>query len=178
MIITLMGDIGSGKGTVAQLLKKELGYESIGVGDTWREIAAEKQFSIHEMNAYILQNPDMDKHMDEQTAKKARNQEHCIVDGRAQWYFLPESIKIYLAVDIQEAAKRIYDAKRSSEKENNSLESTLAHIKKRTQQDNARFKELYNIDIHDKTNYDLLIDTTQKTPEDVTKQILMYLKSL
>jgi thymidylate kinase len=53
------------------------------------------------------------------------------VEGRTQFNFLPESIKIYIDVEINEAAKRIFnDLKANSAKRNEGNLRTLEEVKK------------------------------------------------
>ena len=174
MIITLSGMIASGKGGVREALETKLNYASIGVGDTWR--AKQKELGdIHAINKYILDHPHLDREMDEQTAQKAKGYENCIVDGRAQWYFLPESIKIFLDCTVEKAAERLFHAKRESEHYKD-MDEALQQVQSRKLQDQERFQKLYDINIYDKNNYDLVIDTTNLTVEATVEQILNYLQ--
>lgn len=176
MIITLSGDLGSGKSTVAKQLAKQLGWKRISVGDTWRELAVEKGMSIHEFNNYVIQNPHLDKAMDERLADKARKNQPCIVEGRAQWYFLPESLKLYFKIHIDEAARRVFEQKRASETENTSMEITKYHLQQRARKDKERFEDLYGVDYTKTSHYDFIIHTTYLNADQICEKILEYSK--
>ena len=88
---------------------------------------------------------------------------------------------MYLDVDLKEAARRIFrDIKKDPEKRNegsvNSEEEMLASIKRRVESDKARYRKYYGFDAYDPFMHDILIDTTDKSPEEVVKAILSYLK--
>ena len=48
----------------------------------------------------------------------------------------------------------------------------MKDIKYRYEQENMRYLKTYNVKRDDMSNYDLVIDTTSKSPEEVTKIIL------
>ncbi|MFN4257459.1 MAG: AAA family ATPase, partial [Saprospiraceae bacterium] len=94
-----------------------------------------------------------------------------VVDSRLAWFFLPSSFKIYLQVDIQVAVQRILaDPNRNSEQYKNATEA-IEKILARKQSENARFLKKYGADCANLHNFDLVIDTTPRTPEEVTALI-------
>jgi len=42
----------------------------------------------------------------------------------------------------------------------------------RMTEDSDRYKKFYQVDYLDRSNYDLVVDTTGKTPEAITQEIL------
>ena len=88
------------------------------------------------------------------------------------WYAVPESFKVYLKVDIDVAAKRAFedDLRKGSEKFA-TVEEQKQDMKKRYEIENKRYLELYNVHKEDESNYDLVIDTTNLTPEEVANKI-------
>jgi cytidylate kinase len=49
-------------------------------------------------------------------------------------------------------------------------------MKKREASEKKRYKEYYSLDYTDKKIYDLVIDTTKKTPEQVIEEIIKFVK--
>ncbi|MBK6965075.1 MAG: hypothetical protein IPH20_14335 [Bacteroidales bacterium] len=94
-----------------------------------------------------------------------------IVDSRIAWHWIPNSLKVFLYVDIGEAAARVFNAKRSSEQYTN-IEDASSKLSMRKEMEIKRLKSLYAIDFSDLKNYDLVIDTTQISPEKVCNRIL------
>ena len=76
-------------------------------------------------------------------------------------------------VDLREAARRAYnDSLRKDTEIYNSIEDAMRDIKYRYDQENMRYLKTYNVKRDDMNNYDLVIDTTQKAPEEVANIIL------
>ena len=178
---------GSGKSTAAELLAKKLKAERIYVGGIRRELAREKGMTLQELNQYASQHPETDVDVDKKAAAKAReleqNEAIVIVEGRTQFHFLPESIKIYMKVRPEEGAKRIWkdlQNKAAQEKRNEgnipSFEAMKKRIYEREEEDAARYKKYYGIDHRRESQYDLVIDTTTISPEKVVEKILNFIK--
>lgn len=178
MFITITGDLGSGKSSVGKVLSEKLGYEFFSVGNLMRELADEKGLSIHELSKLAEQSDEIDILLDERQVALGKKYKDLIFDSRLGWHFIPDSVKIFLKVDIDEATRRIFNAKRDSEKENNSLEVTKDNIIKRRSSEKKRYKEYYNLDHTKEENYDLVVDTTNISIEEAAKKILDYLKTL
>lgn len=165
-IITLAGDLASGKGTVSALLSKELNYEIYKNGDYVRKLAKEKGLSITSYNEYLKDHPEIDREIEHSAAKYAENHQNLIVDARLGWYAIPDSFKVYMKVDIDVATKRAFEDK--NRKETESFESFEEHkqdIIRRYKLENERFYELYGVRKDDMSNYDLVVDTSNITPE-------------
>ena len=166
-IITISGNLGSGKSTVSNMLSKNFNYDIVAIGDLVRSIASKKGMTINQFNEYIKDKPEYDRIIDEQIACQGENNTELIFVSRTAWYFIPDSFKVYLYVDEKIGAERILnDNIRLNEKYNNKLEA-LKNIKRRFENSKNRYLENYGIDITKKENYDLYIDTSDKSLEDV-----------
>ena len=100
-----------------------------------------------------------------------------MVDARLGFYAIPHSFKVYLKVDLEEAGKRAYyDALRKDTEKYESIEKAMEDIKYRYEQENYRYLKTYNVRREDMSNYDLVIDTTTKSPEEVKEIILSEYK--
>ena len=89
------------------------------------------------------------------------------------WYAVPESFKVYLKVDINIAAKRVFndETRRDSEKKFETVEEQKQDIEKRYTLENTRYFELYGVRKEDESNYDLVLDTSNLTPNEVADKI-------
>ncbi len=89
------------------------------------------------------------------------------------WYAVPQSFKVYLKVDINVAAKRVFEdeTRRSTEKKFNTIEEQKLDIEKRYELENERYWELYGVRKEDESNYDFVLDTTNLTPNQVADKI-------
>lgn len=186
MIITISGTPGSGKSTAAEMLAKKLKAERIYVGGIRRELAREKGMTLQELNQYAATHPETDVDVDTKAAALARELEKkrkiVIVEGRTQFHFLPDSVKIFMKVNPEEGAKRIWkdlQNKAAQEKRNEgnipSFEVMKKRIYEREEEDAQRYKKYYQIDHRDESQYDLIIDTTYLTPEKTVEKINSFI---
>ncbi|MDO8657079.1 MAG: AAA family ATPase [Nanoarchaeota archaeon] len=187
MIITISGTPGSGKSTIAKILVEKLQAQRIYVGGIRRELAKEKGMTLMELNDYAQTHPEMDVDVDEKAAAQARKlgqgKKVVVVEGRTQYHFLPESIKLFVTVSVDEAARRIWKDLQQQDLQQQRNEGSihsLAEMKKsimeRFENDQQRFKKYYNLDITDTKQYDLVIDTTKITAEQGAQKILSFLE--
>lgn len=171
-IISLAGDLASGKGTVSLLLKEDLGYTIYRNGDYVRALAKEKNMSITEFNIYLESHPQIDIQIEKSAAEYAKNNDNLIIDARLGWYAVPHSFKVYLKVDIDVSAKRAFnDPKRKATESFNTIEEQKQDIIKRYNLENERYFKLYGIRKDDMSNYDLVIDTTNMTAKEASDKI-------
>lgn len=178
MLITIWWKAGSGKGTVSKLLAKELGYEIISVWDMKRKLAADMWINIIEFNK-MWDNPENAKEFDlkyEEYQQSLKLSDNIILDSRLGFYAQPKAFKILLDVDEEIAWERIFKAKRETDK-HTTKKHAIAEVKERNANDEARYKKLYNIDLWDPNNYNLVIDTSERTPEEVLQIILDEFKA-
>ena len=52
------------------------------------------------------------------------------------------------------------------------LDEAIEKLKERRESEKLRYKAFYHVDITDMSNYDCVIDTTDKTPEEVAELII------
>ena len=173
MLITMWWKAWSGKWTVSKLLAKELWYEIISIGDMKRKLAAEMGINIIEFNK-MWDNPEKSAEFDLKYEKYQQNlkiTDNIILDSRLGFYAQPEAFKILLDVDEEEAGKRIFAAQRGTDQFKNE-EEAVQNVKERNQADADRYVRLYDLQVWDYKNYSLVIDTTDRTPEEVVEIIL------
>ena len=172
-IITIAGDLASGKSRVTDILKNELNYEIYRNGEYVRKLAKEKGLDITSFNEYLKDHPEIDQQIEKSASLYSQTHDNLIVDARLGWYSIPESFKVYLKVDIDIAAKRAFEDENRKETEKfATLEEQKQDIIKRYSMENQRFFELYGIHKEDMSNYDLVVDTSNKTIEEIAKYIL------
>ena len=164
---------GSGKGTVSKLLADKLWYEIVSIGDMKRKLAAEMWINIIEFNK-MWDDPKNAKEFDlkyEEYQKSLKLTDNIILDSRLGFYAQPKAFKILLDVDEKVAWERIFKAKRETDK-NTTKKHAIDEVKERNSGDEARYMKLYNVDLWNPNNYNLVIDTSERTPEEVLQIIL------
>ena len=178
MLITMWWKAWSGKGTVSKLLAKELWYEIISIWDMKRKLAAEMWINIIEFNK-MWDDPDKSAEFDlkyEEYQKSLKLTDNIILDSRLGFYAQPKAFKILLDVDEEVAWERIFKAERDTDK-HATKKHAVAEVKERNSSDEARYQKLYNVDLWNPNNYNLVIDTSERTPEEVLQIILNEFKA-
>lgn len=173
MILTITGDLGSGKSTVAKLVADKLKLKYYSTGLIFRKVASDMQVSLKELGELAKKDKRIDKRIDDYQKKLGEKEEDFILEGRLGFYFVPKSIKICLKVDLEESARRIISDNRSDEHFEN-IDEAINAIKVRRSSEKERYKELYNVDIDNLKNYDLVIDTTTIPASEVAKKIIEF----
>jgi len=176
MKITISGLPGSGKTTAAKLLAKKLKLKHYSIGNQMRKIAKKKNINELELSKIAEKQKDIDKKLDD-FQKKLANKDNFVLDSRLGFYFIPDSIKIFLKVDPKEGARRIFNDKRKEENFK-TLKQTLEAVKRRIKSEDIRYRKYYGIkNFRNKKNYDLIIDTTNLKPEEVVDRIIRFIKN-
>jgi cytidylate kinase len=177
MIISLTGKPGSGKSTVAALLSKKLGIPWFSIGDLRGQMAQERGMTLSELNKLGEKEIFTDKEVDDYQSQLGQFGKSFISDGKLAWHFIPHSFKVFLDVDLQEGARRIFQTKRVDESYP-SVEAAEKALAERLASDAKRYKKYYNLDLTDLSHFDLIIDTTEISAEEVTKKILKAVKKM
>jgi len=171
MKITVSGIVGSGKSTISKMLAEQLGCDCFSVGKIMREMAVERGLTLQEFTETAKADKEIDFELDRR--QRALNDEigKFVMDSRLGFYFIPDSFKVFLKVDLPEAARRIYGSAREEEKYSG-VEEALEYLEKRIVSEKVRYKQCYDIDFPCEDKFDLIIDTTNKTPGDIVAEIL------
>ena len=170
-IISITGDLGSGKSTVSAILCKQLNYDYIYTGEILRRMAEKYGMSVTELNKYAETHPEIDEEVDS-TFRSLSDASDLVVDSRLAWFFLPRSFKIYLKTDLRISAQRIIGDRNRKSEHYLSVEEAMSQIAERKKSENKRYKDLYGADCSDLDQYDLVVDTSFLTPGQVAEVIL------
>lgn len=183
MIITISGLPGSGKSTVAKILAKRLNLKRYYIGEMRRKIARKKGITLDELNKIGEKEDWTDKEVDEYQKELGRKEDNFIIEGRTSFFFIPNSIKILLDVDLSVGAQRIYNEikrnpkKREEEGSFKNAQEAEKSLRERVRSDSRRYKKYYGIDFLDKSNYDIVVDTTSLTINQVVEKIMKKIKN-
>ena len=175
--ITIAGDLGSGKSTVANHLISNIDYRIESAGLIFRRLAEQHGMTAKEFNQFIESNPKYDNMVDDTIKEMGAKEENIIFDSRLAWYFVPKSFKIYMYVDVDTATERIFNDKGRVSESYSDMEVAKKEIIERRQSEVLRYKTFYNIDINNYSNYDFIIDTSHATKEEVNDAVLSSFKA-
>jgi cytidylate kinase len=178
-IITLAGNLGSGKSSTAKRLADILNYEHYSTGDFMRAIADEKGISLIELSSLAESDRSIDEELDNKN-KEVGKKENVVIDSRLGFYFIPHSFKVFLKLDPEISAERILKDKQTNPNRQNEAnqdfdtkEGIMRNIKIRQESERKRYQEMYGIsDYTDSSNFDLIIDTSLLPLEGVVDKII------
>lgn len=170
--ISISGELGSGKTSVAHQIAAATGQRVVSGGDIHRAFATSHGISTVELNLLAETDPEIDDKIDGEWLRLAETDEPLIFDSRLAWHFAPQTFSIHLIVDSQVAANRLF-AGRSSPVEKYADEAdAAAGVFARQESEQRRFLEKYGVDTWRLANYDLVVDTSRADVETVTALIL------
>ena len=175
--ITLSGELGSGKSTVANYLISKMPFKIVSAGLLFRQLAAKHGMSAKEFNEFIENDPKYDHYVDDTMAELGRTDEKIIFDSRMAWHFVPSSFKIYLYVDVDTATDRIFnDVGRVSESYSDKATARQEIIDRR-KSELLRYQNFYHCNLDDYNNYDLIVDTSHASRDEVNELVFNSFKA-
>ena len=185
-IISISGNAGSGKSTIAKIITAKLKAQRIYVGGLRRQLALDKSMSLAQLNEYALKHPETDVDIDKAAAEQARSLAQnnlVVIEGRTQFYFLPESTKLFIKANVTESAKRIWKDLQDEKKNKQRNEATVKNIgelKKeivtRKKSELLRYKKYYKLNHYLPKHYDFILDTSDITAEQAIAKTFNFLK--
>jgi len=171
-IITIAGSLGSGKSSTARAVASALGFRHFSSGDLFRKLAAERGESIEAMNISAEAQRDIDLKVDNLLREMYRTDERLVIDSRMAWHWMPLSFKVFLVLDPNTAAERIFnhlrDEGRMSEAAT-SIDEVRKSIDRRFASEQKRYAALYGVNATDPLNFDVVINTKHNDLKTVTE---------
>ena len=169
--IAINGDLGSGKSTVAAILAQRTNSRLISTGTLQRDIAAKRRISTLQANLDAETDESIDKQIDGMLRHEGRTGPPTVFDSRMAWHFVPSALKVHIVVAPDVGAERIQNRVGSAVEQYDSVDSAQAAAEARTASERSRFLRKYQVDISRLRNYDLVIDSSDATQDDVVALI-------
>jgi len=167
MIIAISGPPGSGKTTVAERFAKASGFEFISAGAVFREMAADYGMSLADFSRYAQEHHNVDRELDEQIVSRVRKMREAganvVVEGRLQPWLLPKHgipcRKILVDAPLDVRAERV------AGREGNTVKQAEREVREREKSERTRYSRIYGVDVRDRSVFELVVDSSDKTPE-------------
>ena len=161
MLITVSGPPGAGKSTAAAGLADALGYEHVSGGDIFRELAAERGYSVVEFNQLAEEDDQIDRDLDRRLREIAIERDDLVLESRLSGWLAAEhaDFRIWLDAPLDVRASRIAD------REEKSVQEAREETATRAESEALRYREYYDIEIGDLSIYDLVVNTSRWGPE-------------
>jgi len=182
MIISISGALGSGKSTIGKKLAEALNWPNYYMGGLRRLAAKKRGLTLAEYNKLGETDPETDMEVDRYQTELGQKEDNFVIEGRTSWHFIPNSLKIYLDVNPEIGAKRIFNdlktnSNRNEDRQLNSWEDTLKSNEERLKSDRLRYQKYFGIDVYDQSHYDFCLDTSNLSINEVFEEILKFVKS-
>lgn len=169
--ISMTGELGSGKSTTAKYIISKLGIEFLSTGAFQRDMAAKLGITTLELNHRADTDPSIDEEIDGRTKALEHSGRSFVIDSRLAWRFLPTSFKVFLVCPPAVAAQRVMGQERMSENFS-SQEDAIEQMQTRRDSERLRFLKTYDASQGHFRNYDLAIDTSWASPEEIGNAII------
>lgn len=170
MRISISGLPGSGTSTVADIISQSTGFKIISAGVIFRKAAQDRGLTLAEFGKLAESRPVIDIELDKLMMDEARKVDDIILEGRLAGemcaYHKVEAFKVWIDADIEERARRVV------KRESKPLEQIVKEIRDREECEWKRYMDFYEIDLKDRTVYDLVVDSTTIPADAVAKMIL------
>ena len=157
MLITVSGPPGTGKSTTAAGLAEALGYEHVSGGDIFRSLADERGLTPLEFNRLAEDDPQIDRDLDRRLREIAIERDDVVLESRLAGWLAGDhaDFRFWLDAPLSVRAERIAD--REDKTPERAREETTA----REASEAKRYAEYYDIDIGDRSIYDLTMNTAR-----------------
>lgn len=172
-IITITGIDGAGISTVSRWLAKSLEYRVFSAGGLFRNLAAQQWISIEKLNQKASKNASIDTEIDA-LLRKLGEWEEVVLDARLGYYWIHDSFKVFLTVNPDIAAHRIFDDVLKWDRDQDgatSLDQAILSINNQSETTRQRYLDRYGVDISNTRQFNLIIDTSDLKPSEVIRQI-------
>jgi cytidylate kinase len=160
MLITVSGPAGSGKTTFAEALAESLSYEYVSGGDIFRSMADERGVSLVEFNKLAEEDDQVDRDLDRRLRDIAAERTDLVLESRLAGWMAGEHADLKFWLDAPDSVR--YE--RIADREDKSVDIAREETDERAKSEAKRYREYYNIDIENRSIYDLVINTARWTP--------------
>ena len=118
---------------------------------------------------------DIDLKVDDLLQEMYCTEEKLAIDSRMAWHWMPGSFKVFLVLDPDTAAKRIFKHLRHegrTSEDARSVEEVRNSIERRFASEQKRYAGFYGVNPTDPLNFDIVINTRHNDLKTVTAMLL------
>ena len=170
MRILLSGLSGTGSTTAARRIAADLGLRYVYGGQIFRDLAVERGMSLEELAESLERNQETEREIDRRLIE-AGMADDVLIEGRTIGWIFPEDVpasRIWLICELPERLRRV----QAREHHPRSAENLL----RREASDNRRYRTLYGIEPEDYSPFDLVLDTTRLSVDEVGDHIEAFVR--
>jgi len=170
MRIAISGPPGSGKTTICMVVANRLEYDFVVVGQLFRQMALERGMNLETFGRLAEEDETIDRELDERMLELAKAREDIVIEGRMTGPILKSSKVSVFAVYV--SASEQVRAERIAKREGKDAGFVLREMRTRERSEKKRYIAYYGIDPSDEAIYDLWIDSSELTADQVADLIV------
>lgn len=174
MLITLSGLPGSGTSTVARDVASRLGLDHVDGGTVFRSLASERGMTLAAFAELAEGDDAIDRALDDRLVARAREGDVVLESRLAGWLATRSrlrAVRVWVACDERERARRV------GGRDGHDVDEALAANRRREASERTRYLSYYDIDLGDLSAYDLVLDSTERTPDELVAEIVAAAQS-
>jgi cytidylate kinase len=164
--IAISSHSGCGNTTATHNVGQALGLREVNF--TFRDLARVLQIPFEEIQRASAETKAFDFLTDLQLIR-ASLEPRVVVGSRLSAWLLEADLRVWLNAPLETRAKRIYQREKDK---HSSYEAVLYHTLLRDEENRHRYLQVYGIDINDRSNFDIIINTESLTAEQVSSLIV------
>jgi len=175
LLITISGLAGSGTTTVSRLVAGALHLDRVPGGEVFRQLAAESGMSLAEFGEHAQHHPEIDRELDDRLEARAR-EGSCVIESRLAGWLATRAgllaLRVWIDCDDRVRAARV------AERDGVAPDEAQRDNAERTGLEHARYETVYEIDLDDRSPYDLVLDSSSTPATDLADQIVTRARQL
>lgn len=171
MRILLSGLSGTGSTTAAKRIASDLGLKYVYGGQIFRDRAKERGIPLEELVESLERNPEQERQVDQRLVEIGLREADILIESRTIGWIFPRdvpTVRIWLTCELPERLRRV----QAREHHPRSPERLL----RREASDNKRYRALYGIEPEDFSPFELILDTTNLSVDEVVHDIQVFLE--
>ncbi len=173
--VTVGGLPGTGTSTLCRLLQDRLDVPYTYAGQLFRDEAARRDMELAAFGALCQEDPSVDQALDDQQVALLRESDALILEGRLSGWLAHRNdvpaLKVWITCEDTERMRRITD------RDGGDVEAQKAKTLEREASEADRYQRYYGIDLSDLSPYDLVLDSTAASPEELADRVQAALES-
>jgi CMP/dCMP kinase len=165
MIVTVSGEIGAGKSTVARHLAQALGLRYLSAGEIFREEARRRGLSLVAMSQLAERDQTIDRELDRLQVEAARHG-GMLIDSRLSGWLIDGDVRAWFRAPLLVRATRV------AARDGITPEEALRELQAREESERRRYHEIYQIDLADLSRYHIVMDTGTWSAQEIVDALL------
>ncbi len=174
LTVTVGGLAGTGTSTLCRLLSAAFDLPYTYAGQLFRQEAARRGLSLAEFGALCQEDPAVDRSLDDRQLELLR-QGGILLEGRMAGWLAEhndvDAFTVWVVCDEDERMRRI------AERDGGDREAQRRATLTREASEQARFLDYHGADLGDLSIYDLVLDSTDRSPDGLAREVAAAMRA-